>query len=218
MTRAEFLNSGLQCLRSVVGIYLSLLLIGCAEISGTEPTQEGVFSEEGLSMPLPAFLATVSDCGTLTVEVVVDEGPSTSLKVDCLEGTASGSIPGLSEGTHRFTVNYSMNGVLVATAETTAVIIGGESTRIDFSTVLINDDLDGDGFSGPIEIEAGSDPNNTSSVPQPPDGTIDNPASDTTIQSGEAITFSGSGTNPDNNLPSISRSHYLVLHRCGWPQ
>jgi len=63
-------------------------------------------------------------------------------------------------------------------------------------------DPDHDTYTNIQEFNAGTDPRDPDSNPNlPPEGVIDTPAGNVTIVMGEIVTFSGTGSDPDNHLP-----------------
>ena len=72
---------------------------------------------------------------------------------------------------------------------------------IDSSDYEFPDD-DGDGVTNYDEVSLGSDPNDPSDpLNQPPNGTIDSPTADVAILTGESVNFTGTGTDPEPDLP-----------------
>ena len=150
--------------RLIVGILAILVSFGCSQ--ATEP---GI-SQANFSVPLDESLTAQYICANLTAEVVVDTGPPVPLTVDPLCSEITGTVTGLSAGDHTFTLNfyvfYLSTQVLVATQTTPPItIVVGNNPPVDFTLVpMTYPDSDGDGLSNLEEVNAGTDPYNSSGV------------------------------------------------------
>jgi hypothetical protein len=116
---------------------------------------------------MAARLQSVPSCDTqLAADVIVDNGTPIPLAVNCLAGTVSGTIPGLSPGTHTFDLQFIFRGVLVATARTNGDISSGQNTPIAFAPGALSfTDLDDDGWTNLAELIAGTNHQLWSSYP-----------------------------------------------------
>ena len=116
-----------------------LLLIGSACGSSFDESPSGSIGTDGeLVASIPIEVQShLCPTGTVTAEVIVDGGTPQDLLVDCAAGTISGQIDNLLAGTHTFTINYYIDGVLVATSSTTAEIVAGEMTVVFFDDTMI---------------------------------------------------------------------------------
>jgi DNA-binding beta-propeller fold protein YncE len=120
-----------------------LFLAGCGgHSSGTVSVSPNSFSA-----PLPSGLSSIvavtsgsggSGSSGLTAEVVVDNTPpGITLKVDTVNKTVSGKIDNLSAGSHNFTINYYVNGVLIASINTSATITAGSTSQVSLTPSMI---------------------------------------------------------------------------------
>ena len=147
---------------------LLLVLLGCGRSTAS---QDDAAADPPLgptiSIPLAARLKSVPTCNTdLLARVIVDGNESNpiGLFVDCTAGTVSGTISGLSPGSHTFELHFSLivgtpqtsfYEVLIATALTTGNISSGQDTPIAFAPgSLVFPDHDHDGWTNLAEIIA----------------------------------------------------------------
>ncbi|MBI3610169.1 MAG: hypothetical protein HY204_05650 [Nitrospirae bacterium] len=151
--------------QTTVGLLWAFLLFltACAQGGDPQPGGQGIASGNDFSVPLPLRLQIIVT-GTLTAEIVVDGGTPAPLTVSATSVT--GTINNLSVGSHTFVINYFVNGVIVATANTNATITAGGTTAITFaSNAITYPDSDGDGFTNLAEVEIGTDWKNAASLP-----------------------------------------------------
>ncbi len=148
-----------------VGVSLAILLVAAC---GDSAQDRGVGAPVStIEVPMGVRLKTLPSCETdLTATVIVDGGTSSPLNVNCQAGTVSGTIPGLSPGSHRFELQFTFRGVVVATAATNGDITSGQNTSIAFAPGALSfPDLDDDGWTNLAELIAGSDHQLWSSFP-----------------------------------------------------
>lgn len=152
------------------GLWASLLLLvllGCGRSTASQddPAAEPLPGST-LSVPLAARLKSVPSCDTdLLARVIVDGNESNpiGLFVDCTAGTVSGTISGLSPGSHTFELRFTLlddvpREILIATAVTTGDIASAQNTPIAFGPgSLVFPDDDHDGWTNLAEVIAGTD-------------------------------------------------------------
>ena len=150
-----------------LGVLAILVTFGCSKVA------DQANSRANFSLPLDGSLSAQAVCDdfTLVAQLVVDADPPINLTVNCGTSTVSGTVTGLSGGLHTFTINYYVTAfpvMILATQTTTATVTVGQTTTVDFSSVMItSDDGDGDGASNLEEVNGGSLPNNPTSIPPP---------------------------------------------------
>lgn len=137
---------------------LLLAMVGCGPSTASHDAAPPVPT---LTVPMAARLKSVPSCDSaLSASVIVDGNRSSpiGLVVDCAAGTVSGSIPGLTPGSHTFELQFVLSGVLIATAATSGDIAPGQNTPIAFAPgSLIFPDDDHDGWTNLAEVIAGTD-------------------------------------------------------------
>ena len=70
----------------------------------------------------------------------------------------TGVTPALTLGPHTFVIEYAINGILVAMAETTAEVVSGGPNVVELTPdLLIFPDDDGDGWTNLAEVKFGTD-------------------------------------------------------------
>ena len=153
MKRSSY-NSRLT--RMLLGIGALLLISGCAQ--GSDPSGGGT-SGENFTAPIPiTALDHLCDGGDLTAVIIVDGGSPIPMAVDCAAGVVTGSVPDLTEGSHKFVIEYSINGILVARAESTVDIVADQDNPVAFTPDSLEfPDDDGDGWTNLAEIKNGTD-------------------------------------------------------------
>ncbi len=156
---------------------LLLVLLGCGR---STPSQDDAAAESpppgsSITLPLAARLKSVPSCDTdLLARVIVDGNESNpiGLFVDCTAGTVSGTISGLSPGSHTFELRFTLlndvpREILIATAVTSGDIASAQNTPIAFAPgSLVFPDDDHDGWTNLAEAIAGTDYLLASSAPE----------------------------------------------------
>ena len=155
--------------------YLVLMLFGfmLAACSQSPDPQKGSISGDQLSAPLPNVIAAlVLDETNLIVDVVVDGGKTLrveDLVVDTINGTFTGKISAISEGSHTLSLVYSVidptyrTVELATTSDITVDVIANQETPADFLSVTVDyTDTDGDGIGNLDELDEGSNPTEVS--------------------------------------------------------
>lgn len=145
---------------------LSLIVLGC----GPSASHDAPAPTPGFTVPMAARLKSVPSCDSaLSASVIVDGNQSRpiGLLVDCAAGTVSGSIPGLTPGSHTFELRFVLSGVVIATAVTSGDIASGQHTPIAFAPESLTfPDDDHDGWTNLAEVIAGTDYLVASSSPE----------------------------------------------------
>lgn len=133
--------------RILFAILPIVFILGCG--SG----QEGANSESGtggdFSAPIPRALVNLTG-GTLTAEVIVD-GTGSPHPLTVQNNQVTGTISGLSLGSHTFTINYYINDVIVATGTASGTVTAGPPTQVTIASISYPD-TDGDGFTNLGEL------------------------------------------------------------------
>ncbi len=140
-------------------VALPLIYTGCGQGQNTN-TAGSISSDGSFSSSIPKDLQKNRSGLAITAQLVVDGGTPIDLVVDLDNDLVSTSqVNGLSPGSHIFTINYFLDGTLVATAVSTVEIIAGQTTEVTPTMFVVNADLDGDGVPGIDEVIAGTNPN-----------------------------------------------------------
>lgn len=132
-------TNNLRFSRALVAITLLFSVSACS--SASDDSSAGMLGSEGdftSSIPKEAMSHLCPNDG-LSAQLVIDEGTPIDLAVDCAAGVVTGEVSDLPEGEYTFTINYFIDGVMVATASTTTNIIAGDTVAVNFDeTQLTN--------------------------------------------------------------------------------
>ena len=157
--KLSFFNSLLTTPRLLITrvpllIWVILLSISCGQDS-REPGSGGPQQTFTASITAQNHLCAGDD---LTAVVIIDGGSPIPLDVDCESGTVTGVTPALTLGPHTFVIEYSINNILVATAETTSEVVSGGPNVVELTPDLLEfPDDDGDGWTNLAEVKFGTD-------------------------------------------------------------
>ena len=139
-------------------VILFIVLVGCGQES---------FKNAGSNLPTEIrFKAPFTHIANLTASLVISDVGTFPMTLNP-DGTVSAAVSGISPGLHTFIVTYFADGVILARASSSAVIIADQNTTIVFTSQELdrNFDDDLDGWVNLAEVLWGSDPLLASSFP-----------------------------------------------------
>lgn len=160
----------LACIKNVLlisSLPVLLLVAGCSSSdSSGGVTARNDDQGDGIELPVAINAGALPSNGSLNAYISVDGGPRQALAVDLATQTVSGSLNGISTGSHQFLIE-----VVFAYDNGTEVMLGRASVTMDVgsgdNSLTVNSgdynttfDDDNDGVSNLAELNAGTDPTN----------------------------------------------------------
>lgn len=89
--------------------------------------------------------------GKVSATLTIDSDLPINLPVICATNTVSATLNELTPASHRFVIEYSLDGIAISAAYETAVLIAGTATTLNFEMLHYHDN-DGDGFTNLAEL------------------------------------------------------------------
>lgn len=156
--------------------YIVAVLWSCTDInSNNSPNQDSLYTYDdnvNLDLVIPQELSQIAaDVPSLQARAIIDSNDTYNLTVDSNANQVSGTIQGLSIGSHDLDIEYfviiSATEVVLSVYSTQFTIFDGQATTVN---VAYNDldssyDDDNDGYTNLMEARAGSNPLSIGDVP-----------------------------------------------------
>ena len=150
----------------VLKIIISLVLLNTLYACGSNDATGT--SNTTTEMPAEIQKLTLTGGGTLSAYVSVDGGARIEMTIDPAgAGSASASIPNLTQASHTVTITYEYTdgtGTVILATATSTVDLSSGSGSLSFAATdydFASHDADGDGISNAAEVRAGTNPNDS---------------------------------------------------------